>query len=141
MAKKLPPPGNRVDTSDMAADRRQTSSERRRAARIPFIAAVKHHIGEELRLGLALNLGLGGIALRSAPGQSLKARTHIELQFDLPDGGELVHVTGIVMFSKLYGAFQTSGIKFENIAPDVHNRIQALIGDQIGDRIGALVAV
>lgn len=114
----------------MAVERRQTNSERRRAARIPFIAAVKQKVGNDVRLGLALNLGLGGIALRLAPGEQLKARTSIQLAFDLPDGGELVSITGVVMFSAQCGAYQTSGIKFENISPDVRSRIQALIGDE-----------
>lgn len=114
----------------MAADRRRSSSERRRATRIPFIVAVKQRVGSDVRLGLALNLGLGGIALRSAPGELLKTRTVVQLSFDLPDGGDRVCITGIVMFSKQCGAFGTSGIKFESIAPEVHCRIQCLLGDE-----------
>ena len=128
--KNLPTNWDAADTAEMDGERRQRSSERRRAARIPFIAAVKQRVGDELRLGLVLNIGLGGLGLRSAPGELLPARTTIQLAFDLPDGGELVQIAGTVMFSKEYGAFATSGIKFENITPAIRRRIKAMIGDE-----------
>ena len=68
------------------------------------------------------------VALRCAPGERLRPRTEIDLSFELPDGGELVRVTGVVMFSREFGAYQTSGIRFEGVAPEVRSRIQAMIG-------------
>lgn len=129
---KIAGSGASADTADMERDRRQSSSDRRRAARIPFIAAVKQRTTGtpgRAQLGLSLNIGLGGIAVRWAPGESLRPRSLIDLSFELPDGGELVTLTGIVMFSRQYGSFQHSGIRFESITPDVRQRLQAMIGD------------
>ena len=38
------------------------------------------------------------------------------LKFELPDGGELIHVRGQVVFERAEGSWQTTGIQFESIS-------------------------
>ncbi len=99
-------------------DRRSAPPERRRARRTPFIAAVRHTVSDgAVELALAQNLGPSGIELkRPAGGHACLPRTPVRLAFELPDGGDLVHVEGAIVFERAAGAYQSCGVRFESVS-------------------------
>jgi hypothetical protein len=105
-------------------DRRSAPPERRRARRTPFIAAVRHTVcigstdgAATVELALAQNLGPSGIELkRPAGGRACLPRTPVRLAFELPDGGDLVHVEGAIVFERAAGAYQSCGVRFESVS-------------------------
>jgi hypothetical protein len=98
-------------------DRRSAPLERRRGRRAPFVAAVRHIVHGDVELALAQNLGPTGIKLkRPSGGHACLPRTPVRLAFELPDGGDLVHVEGAIVFDRAAGAYQSCGIRFEAVS-------------------------
>ncbi len=104
-------------------DRRRAYVERRRGPRAPFVAAVRHKVGEEVQLALAQNLGPTGIELKRPPGRAYLPRTPVSLAFELPDGGDVVRVQGAIVFERAAGGYQTTGVRFLALSPLDHARI------------------
>jgi len=84
---------------------------------------VRQNVGAEVQLALAQNLGPTGIELKRPPGRSYLPRTPVSLMFELPDGGDLVRVKGAVVFERAAGSYQTTGVRFLQLAPLDHARI------------------
>jgi hypothetical protein len=98
-------------------DRRSTPLERRRARRAPFVAAVRHTVNGDVELALAQNLGPAGIELKRPSGvRACLPRTPVRLAFELPDGGDLVHVEGAIVFDRAAGVYQSCGVRFETVS-------------------------
>jgi len=91
-------------------------NDRRRARRVPFVASVLKQVGEERTLALAQDLGDGGIQLRRVAGPIYSPRTPVSLAFELPDGGELIRVSGAVVFERAEGSWHTVGVRFCDIS-------------------------
>ena len=104
-------------------ERRRAPVERRRGRRVPFVAAVAQKVGANVELALAQNLGPTGIELKRAAGSAYLPRTPVSLSFELPDGGEVVHVRGAIVFERAAGGYQTTGVRFLTLSPLDHARI------------------
>jgi hypothetical protein len=103
-------------------DRRRSSRERRAARRAPFVAAVRQSAGDALTLALAQDLGESGMKLRVAP-PAFASEAPVALAFELPDGGELLHVEGAVVFERADGAYRETGIRFLSLSSRDRSRI------------------
>lgn len=104
-------------------DRRRAPVERRRGRRAPFIAAVAQKVGASVELAQAQNLGATGIELKLPAGRAYLPRTPVSLAFELPDGGDVVHVKGAIVFERAAGGYQTTGVRFVTLSPLDHARI------------------
>lgn len=96
-------------------ERRVSPTERRRARRAPFVAAVRQHVGDDTWLALSTDLGETGMALKRVPGPTFQPHTPMTLSFELPDGGDLIHVRAGVVFERADGNYQQTGVRFEAI--------------------------
>ena len=108
-------------------DRRRSAPERRRAARAPLVAAVKEHVGEEVRLALSQDVGPSGMKLKRVVGSAWLPRTRVSVMFELPDGGEVVRALGAVVFERAEGNYCCTGIRFEDLSPLDYARIQRYV--------------
>ena len=108
-------------------ERRRLREERRQAARAPLVASVAQKVGGELQLALAQDVGPTGIKLKRVAGRTYLPRTPVAMAFELPDGGELVRVRGAVVFERAEGAYQSTGVRFEDLSPLDHARIVRFI--------------
>jgi hypothetical protein len=71
----------------------------------------------DVELALAQNLGPTGIELKRPSGvRACPPRTPVRLAFELPDGGDLVHVEGAIVFARAAGAYQSCGVRFESVS-------------------------
>jgi hypothetical protein len=114
-------------------ERRRAPGERRAAGRAPLVAAVRQRVDGDVQLALSQNLGPTGIALRRVPGRAYLPRTPVSMAFALPDGGDLVHVRGAVVFERADGAYQTTGVRFEDLSPLDRARILRFLRRARGD--------
>ncbi len=109
-------------------ERRRTPSERRAGRRAPFVAAVRQEMGAEVMLAQARNLGETGMELRCVP--PAFGSGALSLAFELPDGGELVEVSGAVVFERCEGRYFATGVKFENISHQDRQRIARFVDEK-----------
>ena len=108
-------------------ERRRAVSERRSVGRMPFVASVRSMVGSETQLALAQNLGEHGMELRRRPGRPYQPRTPLVLVFELPDGGDLIKVRGVVSFERFDGAWQATGVRFVAMSEHDWQRIKAFV--------------
>jgi hypothetical protein len=108
-------------------ERRRAVSERRSVGRMPFVASVRSTVGSETQLALSQNLGEHGMELRRRPGRALQPRTPVVLIFELPDGGDLVKVRGVVSFERFDGSWQATGVRFVAMSERDWQRIKTFV--------------
>src|SRR5690242_19148281 len=107
------PTGDRRRQPLPAGIDRRRAADRRGAERIPFIASVREQIGQQVHLALAQNLGERGMKLWRPRGLArYSTNTPVELCFALPDEDELVYASGVIVFERAEGAYQSTGIRF-----------------------------
>jgi hypothetical protein len=108
----------------MYADRRRAEQERRGAARVPAVFAVKTVFRGRLQLGQAEDVGPGGLALRRPKDLPLPPGTVLLMTFALPGHSTLLRVNAQVVSDRLVGTFRRTGIRFVGLAADQQQHIQ-----------------
>lgn len=100
-------------------ERRMSSRDRRRAARVPLVAAVAQRCASETHLAQAANIGTRGMTLRYAGDNSrCLPRTAVTLAFQLPGGDEVIRVRGEVVFDRPEldgGPYRCLGVRFQSV--------------------------
>jgi hypothetical protein len=104
-------------------ERRSSPGERRTARRAPFVAAVRRDDQREIALALSQDLGVLGMKLRCPHDEPAPLGGAMTLSFELPDGGELLRVRGSVVFARVEGAYQTTGVRFHSLSSRDTRRI------------------
>ena len=87
------------------------------------MAAVRQRIGSDVQLALAQDVGPTGMKLKRVPGRAYLPSTPVSMAFELPDGGGVVRVRGEVVFERAEGAYQLTGVRFQDLAPFDYARI------------------
>jgi hypothetical protein len=108
-------------------DRRRSSRERRGGERAPLVAAVRQRVGGDVQLALTQNVSETGVRLKRVRGRALLPRTPMTVSFELPDGGGVLSVRGAVVFERAEGAYQATGVRFEDLSPLDYARIARFV--------------
>lgn len=107
----------------MFFDRRRTGHERRAAARVPAVFAVKGVFRGRMQLGQAEDVGTGGLAVRRPKDLPLTPGTSLVLTFALPGQATLLRVSAAVVTDRLTGSFRRTGLRFVGLAPEQQQHI------------------
>ena len=102
----------------MFVDRRVLGLERRRAARVPLVCAVRHHKAGKAHLCLAANIsqeGMEVIRVRDAP---LAPRSEVTFEFELPGHRDLITAQGRVVFDRDGPRTGVAGVRFDAVSPE-----------------------
>jgi c-di-GMP-binding flagellar brake protein YcgR len=96
----------------MYVDRRRAEQERRAAARVPAVFAVKSVFRGRLQLGQAEDVATGGLGLRRPKDMPLTPGTGLVLTFALPGQATMLRVSAAVVTDRLTGSFRRTGVRF-----------------------------
>jgi hypothetical protein len=108
----------------MNADRRRTNGERRQAARVPAVFAVRKSVGPHIQLCQAEDIAPAGMTIKRPRGSSVPPRTEVALAFSLPGSREEISARGLVVSDALAGSFRRTGVRFLGLRPE-HARLIA----------------
>ena len=95
------------------------------------MASVLKQVGEETTLALAQDLCEDGMQLRRCADRVYGPSTNMSLAFELPDGGDLIRVTGAVVFERADGSWRTTGIRFQAISHADRARIARFLDGKL----------
>ena len=115
----------------MNADRRRTERERRVAARVPAVFAVKSVARGRLQLAQAEDVSAGGLTLRRPKDLPLPAGTGVVLTFALPGYASLLRLSALVVSDRLIGSFRRTGLRFVALAADQQQEIEGFCLSQL----------
>jgi hypothetical protein len=108
----------------MVVDRRRAGRDRREARRVQAVFAVKNRMGSRVQLGLAEDIGPGGMTLRR-PREPVAPQTPVSLSFELPGQGAALALSGVVVRDAGAGAFRRTGVRFTTLEPDQERLLAA----------------
>ena len=100
----------------MYVDRRRAEQERRTAARVPAVFAVKSVFRGRMQLGQAEDVGTGGLGLLRPKDMPLTPGTALTLTFALPGQGTQLRLRALVVSDRLVGSFRRTGLRFVGMA-------------------------
>lgn len=116
----------------MSTDRRRSPRQRRIAARVPAVFAVKSVARGRLQLGQAEDVSPLGMTIRRPKDLPLSAGTGLVLTFGLPGSAGLLRLSALVVSDRLAGSFRRTGLRFIALAADQQQQISAFCEAQAG---------
>lgn len=105
------------------SDRRRSPRQRRLAARVPAVFAVKSVARGRLQLGQAEDISPAGMTIRRPKDLSLSVGTGLVLTFALPGSDGLLRLSALVVSDRLAGSFRRTGLRFIALAADLQQQI------------------
>jgi hypothetical protein len=107
----------------MTADRRRSHKERRTAARVAAVFAVKSVVRGRMQLGQAEDICPTGMTIRRPKDLALSPGTGVVLTFALPGNGAMMRLGALVVSDRLSGSFRRTGLSFVALAADQQQQI------------------
>jgi c-di-GMP-binding flagellar brake protein YcgR len=115
----------------MTGDRRRSQKERRAAARVAAVFAIKSVARGRLQLGQAEDLSPTGMTVRRPKDLALSPGTGLVLTFALPGNGTMLRLSALVISDRLSGSFRRTGVRFVALAADQQQQIAGFYRSQL----------
>jgi hypothetical protein len=112
----------------MLLDRRLAPRDRRGAPRVALVCGVRNTQSDaRVLLCLARNISLHGMEILRVRDAPLAPATPVTLEFELPDGAEVIRAEGVVVFDREGARTGQVGVRFRALAPEDAERIDAYV--------------
>jgi hypothetical protein len=122
--------GSRTTLSYMSHQALLNADNRRLSPRFPVRATLNEYIAEEEAPGIALDVSMAGLALRTAPMEKPRETTVVAVEVELPGTGEAIWASAQPRFHAIGPGYDVSGLLFLDMARK-HRR---LLHDYVNER-------
>jgi hypothetical protein len=107
-----------------------SADNRRLSPRFPIRATLNEYIAEQEAPGIALDVSMAGLALRTAPTEKAGNTAVVGVEVELPGTGEAIWASAQPRFHAVGPGFEVSGLLFLDMARK-HRR---LLHDYVNER-------